>query len=152
MVADKRNKAPQKPKDRIKSRGVARPTRREIEAAELFSLLPEPIQPPDFWNWLAETITVLRISSEEESLLAKLGKELFKNAFMRELLTNVLTKWLILRSEDPGFRDRAERWKSEGSLDSEGLREFLNYIIARSDRAQESFLQRVGESAKKIDI
>jgi hypothetical protein len=139
MMADKRNKVPQIPKDRIKSRAAARPTRREIEAAELLDLLPEPVPPRDFWNWLKETITALRVSSDEEALFAKLGRELFKNAFMRDLLTNHLTKWLILRSEDPGFKDRAERWKNQASLDSEGLREFLEYLVARSDRARERF-------------
>lgn len=137
---------------RSKSNGTARDrrtlARRATEAAELLKSIPEPAAPPDFLHLLKEMATAFRASSNPEGLAAELTGKLLKNEFMKVVLKDALTRFILLRSADPGFAERTERWKRDG-MDSEGYKEFLNYLTARSDRAEELF--RASMAEKKVE-
>ena len=136
------------------SKATARSKRRlplsALQIAEFLKSIPESARPPDFQEFLRNRLIAFNSSSDPEAFAAELMSKFLEHGdYWKEVLMDALTRWVYLCSDQPGFAERAERWKREGEIDSDGLEDFRNYVTARSERAEEAVLEKLARRRKK---
>jgi hypothetical protein len=118
--------------------------------AEFLGTIPEPAPPRDFQEFLRNKLSTMKDSSDPKAFAEELfNKFLEYDEYWKELLKDSLTRWLFLCHDDPRFAERSERWKREG-IDPEGTKEFLNYLTARTERAEERLFEKLNSNRTKV--
>jgi hypothetical protein len=138
------------PKAKATARSKRRTPLSAVQIGEFLKSIPEPTPPPDFQEFLRERLIAFDASSDPIPFAAELmSKFLDHGDYWKEVLKDALTRWIYLCFDDPGFAERAERWKRGGEIDSNGLEEFRNYVTARAERAEEAVFEKLTGGRKK---